>query len=230
MQGAGVDHAVVVHAEPYQDDHRYLEHCLAVGKGKLKGTALVFADRPGSAAQLPNLVKRLAIVAVRVHAYAPERLAPFGSAELRGLWARAGELGVAVQIHFEPRHAPRFEPYIRDFADTKVIVDHLGRPFQGTPDEHAVVVRWSRFKNVVMKLSAAPAPESYPHRQIGPIIRQLCDAYGADRMIYGGGFGAGTTPESYRSAREHIRSYIGHLSAADQAKVLGCTAARLFRF
>src|SRR5688572_7133789 len=31
MEGAGVDYAVVVHPEPYQDDHRYLEHCLQVG-------------------------------------------------------------------------------------------------------------------------------------------------------------------------------------------------------
>src|SRR5262245_31751519 len=27
MDGGGVDYAVVVHPEPYQDDHRYLEHC-----------------------------------------------------------------------------------------------------------------------------------------------------------------------------------------------------------
>src|SRR2546426_577179 len=37
MNGAGVDHAIVVHPEPYQDDHRYLEYCLEVGKGRLKG-------------------------------------------------------------------------------------------------------------------------------------------------------------------------------------------------
>src|SRR5208282_1352298 len=28
MDGAGVDHAIVVHPEPYQDDHRYLAYCL----------------------------------------------------------------------------------------------------------------------------------------------------------------------------------------------------------
>jgi predicted TIM-barrel fold metal-dependent hydrolase len=230
MEGAGVDYAIVVHPEPYQDDHRYLAHCLSVGKGKLKGTALVFADRPGSVAQLPNLVKRLPIVAVRIHAYAPERLPPFSSRELRDLWAQAAALGIAVQLHIEPRYAPRFEPYIQEFADTKVIVDHLGRPFPGTPDEHAVVVRWSRFKNTIMKVSAIPAAETYPHRQIGPVIRQLCDAYGADRLIYGGGFGAGATPASYRAARERARTFIAHLSESDQAKVLGGTAARLFRF
>lgn len=48
MAEAGVDHAVVVHPEPYGDDHRYLEHCLEVGRGKLKGTCLFFADRPDS--------------------------------------------------------------------------------------------------------------------------------------------------------------------------------------
>jgi predicted TIM-barrel fold metal-dependent hydrolase len=230
MDGAGVDHAVVVHPEPYQDDHRYLEHCLQVGRGRLKGTALVFADRPGSMAQLPNLVKRLAIVAVRIHAYAPERQPPFGRPELRDLWAQAGKLGIAVQLHFEPRYAPSFEPYLKEFTGTPVIVDHLGRPFQATPEEHAVVVRWARFKNVIMKLSAVSPQESYPHRDIGPVIRQLAAAFGADRMIYGGGFGVGATPASYRAARERARSFIAHLSAEDQAKVLGGTAARLFRF
>src|SRR5262245_49006722 len=185
MEGAGVDYAIVVHPEPYQDDHRYLEHCLAVGKNKLKGTALVFADRPGSVAQLPGLVKRLGAVAVRIHAYSPDRLPPFGRPELRDLWRQATELGIAVQLHLEPRYAEGFEPYIKEFADTKVIIDHLGRPFQGTPEEHARVVGWSRNKNTIMKLSAIPAAETYPHRQITPIIRQLADAYGPDRMIYG---------------------------------------------
>jgi predicted TIM-barrel fold metal-dependent hydrolase len=230
MEGAGVDYAIVVHPEPYQDDHRYLEYCLGVGKGKLKGAALVFADRSGSVAQFPNLVKRLPIVAVRVHAYAPERLPPFGRPELHDLWARASDLGIAVQIHFEPRYAARFEPYIREFSDTKVIVDHLGRPFQGTPEEHGRVVRWARFRNTIIKLSAIPTTETYPHRDIGPTVRQLSDTFGADRMIYGGGFGPGATVASYRVTRERARSLIAHLSEADQAKVLGGTAARLFRF
>jgi predicted TIM-barrel fold metal-dependent hydrolase len=230
MDGAGVDHAIVVHPEPYQDDHKYLEYCLDVGKKRLKGTCLLFADRSGSVDQLPALVTRLAVVAVRIHAYAPERLPPFGKPELRQLWKKATDLGLAVQLHFEPRHAPGFEPLIREFADTRVIVDHLGRPFQGAPKEHAVVVRWSRFKNVVMKLSAIPTEKEYPHRDVRPVVRQLAGAYGADRLIYGGGFGATATVESYRAARERVRGLVGHLSTADQAKVLGGNAAALFKF
>src|SRR5215207_6074926 len=58
MDGAGVDFAVVVHPEPYQDDHRYLEHCLEVGKGRLKGTCLFFADRPEAPAKLKEIAKK----------------------------------------------------------------------------------------------------------------------------------------------------------------------------
>ena len=58
MAGAGVDHAVVVHPEPYQDDHRYLEHCLDVGRGRLKGVCHFFADDPHSTTRLADLVRR----------------------------------------------------------------------------------------------------------------------------------------------------------------------------
>lgn len=232
MDEAGVDYAVVVHPEPYQDDHRYLEHCLDVGGGKLKGTCLFFADRPGSLDRMTQLVERREgqIVAARIHAYAPDRLPPFGTPELRALWERIGALGLAVQLHFEPRYAPGFEPMIEACPETTVIIDHLGRPFQGTPEEHAVVVSWSRFPNTVMKLSSLPEKGQYPHRDIAPVIRTLTDAYGADRLIYGGGFGAGATGASYRAYRERLLSYLKHLSAEDQAKVLGGNAARLFGF
>lgn len=232
MDEAGVDHAVVVHPEPYQDDHRYLEHGLDVGGEKLKGTCLFFAEKPGSLDRMTELVERRKdqIVAARIHAYAPDRLPPFGTPELRGLWEHIGDLGLAVQLHFEPRYALGFEPLIEGFPGTTVIIDHLGRPFQGTPQEHAVVVGWSKYPNTIMKLSSIPEQGQYPHRDIAPVIRTLTDAYGPDRLIYGGGFGAGATGASYRAYRERLRSYLTHLPADEQAMVLGGTAARLFGF
>ncbi len=229
---AEVNFAIVVHPEPYQDDHRYLEHCLRVGQGKLKGTCLFFADKPGALDKLTALVNRLdgQIVAARIHAYAPDRLPPFGTPELRSLWKRAGELGLAVQLHFEPRYAPGFKPLIEEFPETTVVIDHLGRPFQGTPEEHSVVIAWARFPNTVLKLSSIPDRTQYPHRDISPVIKTLTKAYDPDRLIYGGGFHSGATGASYRDYRERLRSYLDHLSEADQAKIFGETAARLFGF
>jgi len=230
MDGAGVDYAVVVHPEPYQDDHRYLEHCLEVGGKRLKGTCLFFADRPGSVEKLPGLVKHVQIIAARVHAYAPGRLPPFGKPELRNLWKTASDLGIAVQIHFEPRYAPGYEPLIKEFCQTPVIIDHLGRPFQGRPEEHEVVVRWSQLPNTIMKLSSIPYQTKYPHRDIVPVIHRLVKEYGPDRMIYGGGFNADATPQSYRAAFDRGESFISHLSKEDRIKILGTNAAKLFGF
>lgn len=232
MSEAGVDYAIVVHPEPHQDDHRYLDYCLDVGAGKLKGTCLFFADHPEASERMAELVRRRPhqIVAARIHAYAPGRLPPFGKPELRAFWKRIGELGLAVQLHFEPRYAPGFEPLIREFHDTKVIIDHLGRPMQGTTEEYAVVLGWSRWPNTVMKVSSLPEREKYPHRDIRPIIRELTERFGPDRLIYGGGFGEDATGSSYRAYREHVRSFLTHLAEADQARILGGTAARLFGF
>ncbi len=230
MDEAGVDRAIVAHPEPYQDDHRYLEHCLEVGQGRLLGTCLFFADRPGSVDALKALVDRTdgRIVAARIHAYAPERLPAFGSAALRTFWKAVGALGLAMQIHLEPRYARGFEPLIRDFPETTVVIDHLGRPFQGSPEEYAVVRNWSKLPNTVMKLSLLPAPWEYPHRDIAPVIRDLIARFGPDRLLYGGGFGPGVTGAAYRAHRERVRSYLVDLPAADQANILGGSAARIF--
>lgn len=230
MDGAGVDFAVVVHPEPYQDDHRYLEHCLAVGKGRLKGTLLVFCDRPGSMEKLPELAKRLPVVTARIHAFQADRLPPFGKPELRQLWKLAADSGLAVQLHFEPRYAAGFEPLIREFKQTRVIVDHLGRPFQGTAEENARVLRWADFPNVVMKLSSFPTRDAKEAVDLPAVIRKLADAYGADRLIYGGGFDEKATAESYRAERERTAGLLNFLPPEARAKVLGGNAARLFGF
>jgi predicted TIM-barrel fold metal-dependent hydrolase len=230
MDGAGVDFAVVVHPEPYQDDHRYLEHCLAVGKLRLKGTCLLFAGRPDTPRRMADLAKKLPLVAARVHAYNPDRLPPFGKPELRDFWKLAGDLGLAVQLHFEPRYAEGFEPLVKEFKAVRVFVDHLGRPFQGTAKEHAVVLGWGKYEHVVMKLSAVPDRRTYPHRDPQPVVKQLTEAFGADRLMYGGGYGARATGESYRKERERIAGLLAHLSDADRAKVLGGTAAKLMGF
>ena len=232
MKQAGVDRAIIVHPEPFQDDHRYLEHCLSVGKEKFKGTCLFFAAQDDSPAKLRELVRRVPgkVVALRIHAYAPERLPPFEKPELKRLWQTAADLGLAVQLHFEPRYAAGFEPLIREFPKTTVIIDHLGRPFQGKPEEHAVVVKWSRYENTIMKLSAIPEQRQYPHREIAPIIKELVTAFTANRLIYGGGFDERATGESYRAAREAVRAYLGGLNAEQQALVLGGNAARVFGF
>lgn len=232
MKQAGVDYAIVVHPEPYQDDHRYLEHCLNVGKKQLKGTCLFFADQEDSVTRMQELVRRHPnqIVALRIHAYAQNRLPPFGKPELKRLWQAAGELGLAVQLNCEPRFTAGFEPLIKEFPKTTVIIDHLGLPYSNKLEQHAAIMKWASLPNTVMKISGLPDRKKFPDRDVTPILREMIRTFTPQRLIYGGGFNDTASGEAYRAHREEIRAHFAHLPAQDQALIFGGNAARLFGF
>jgi predicted TIM-barrel fold metal-dependent hydrolase len=229
MDGAGVDFGVIVNPEPYQDDHRYLEYCLNIGKGRLKGTILVFSDRPGSMDQLPLMAKRGDIIAVRIHAYLPDRLPPFGKPEFHRLWKMAADNGLAVQLNFLPQYANGFVNYIKEFRDVRVIIDHLGHPMEaGSAKEYSVIERWGGFTNTIIKLSNLGVISDHPDPVVKQYVNQMIKAYGTDRMIWGSDHKTGSTPEIYRSKLEHAKSFLAEFSKEDQDKVFGGNAFRLF--
>jgi predicted TIM-barrel fold metal-dependent hydrolase len=228
MNGAGVDFGVIVSPEPYQDDHRYLEYCLEAGKGRLKGTILIFCDRPGSMEKLPGLAKRGDIIATRIHAYLPDRIPPFGKPELHQLWKLAADNGLAVQLNIEPRYAEGFEPLIREFRDVPVIIDHLGHPLQArSPQEYSIIERWGDLPNTIIKLSSLGVISDHPDPEIKPFVNQMITAYGLERMIWGSEFKDKSTPESYRATLDYARSFLTKFSKEDQEKVFGGNASRL---
>jgi len=133
-----------------------------------------------------------------------------------------------VQLHFEPRWAPAFEPLIQAFSTVPVLVDHLGRPMQGLRAEHDRVVAWSRFANVRLKLSEVPWAERYPHRDPTAVVRRLAVAFGAERLLWGGAWGADVTAEAYRAARERALGLLPPAwGAVERAAVAGGNAAQL---
>src|ERR1051325_1177505 len=71
VEAAGYAHAVIVHPEPYQDDHRYLEYCFAhePRPGYFKGTCLFDPFREDTPRRMKELVNRWPgrIVALRIH-------------------------------------------------------------------------------------------------------------------------------------------------------------------
>ena len=142
-----------------------------------------------------------------------------------GRWLSAYVVG-GLEGHYYP------SLYGPDGVDVKATIQvvEANRDIVKGIKAHAEIGGYQRWGNTVMKLAAIPTPKEYPHRDIGPVIRQLTDAWGADRMIYGGGFGAEATGASYVQAFEDARAYLTHLSADDQAKIFGGTAVRLFRF
>ncbi len=181
---AKIDHAVIVHPEPYQDDHRYLEYCLAhePSKGFFKGTCLFDPIAAETPARMEEVVKRNPgrIVALRIHETRKAGVTPTVSGPIRDrdlrhpamktTWKKAQSLGLAIQMHFVPCHAPQIGELVAQFPDATVILDHLGRAGEGTSQEYAGVLKLASYPRVHMKYSgvAYSSKEQYPHRDVAP--------------------------------------------------------------
>ena len=64
-----------------------------------------------------------------------------------------------------------------------------------------------------------------PHRDAAPIVRRAFDAFGPDRMIWGG---LGHTMDAYRQAVETFETLLAFASETDRAKIRGQTARNFF--
>ena len=56
MEQYGVDRAVLVHPEPYGDDHRLVLDCLEQEKERVKGTCLFYPKDPDAPRKMEELV------------------------------------------------------------------------------------------------------------------------------------------------------------------------------
>jgi predicted TIM-barrel fold metal-dependent hydrolase len=243
VAGARIDHTVIVHPEPYQDDHRYLEYCFAhePSPGYFKGTCLFDPVAPGTPERMAELVKRNPgrIVALRVHEMRKPGTAPSSTGAIKdrdmqspameNTWRAAQELGLAIQMHFLPYFAPQIGELARKFPNVAVLLDHLARAGQGTSADYDQVIRLARFPRVFMKYSGIEysSKQPFPHLDAKPLVRRAFDAFGPDRMLCGG---LGNTLEAFDRQVQLFDVMFDFAAEADRAKVRGLNAVKLFGF
>ncbi len=238
-----IDHAIVVHPEPYQDNHEYLEYCFQhePSPGFFKGTCLldpVLDETPGRMAAMKKKYGNR-LVALRIHAMnkpdvPPLKSGPITNRDLRDprvkrVWKAAGDLGMAVQTHFLPHHAPEIGALAAEFRGVPVILDHLARAGMGTAADYEEVLKLAKFPRVFMKYAAIhySSKDGYPYADAKPLVRQAYEAFGPDRMIWGA---LGYTMPEFDQSAELLNLMFDYASEADRAKIRGLTAKKLFAF
>lgn len=235
----GLTRSIIVHPEPYQDDHRYLEYCFASepSKGFFKGTCLFDPLKPDTLDRMAKLMQRCPgrIVALRIHATerqsrteGPIRDRPLGHPQMKATWAAVEKLGLAVQMHMIPMHAPAVRRLAEQHPHVPVVIDHLCRYAQGTPAEYEEVLRLGRLPQVYMKFSGLgySSKQPSPHRDLTPLIQRIAEAFTFDRIIWGG---LGMTPEAHASQRQAFEALFAFAKPADRAKIRGGNAMELYR-
>jgi L-fuconolactonase len=241
VRQARIDHTVIVHPEPYQDDHRYLEYCFAHEPTPrfFKGTCLFDPVAPETPARMEALVKKHPgrIVALRIHEMrkpgepaltsGPIKDRDLRAPAMRTTWAAAQKLGLAIQMHFVPHFAPQIDELAARFPTMPIVLDHLARAGQGTPADFEAVLKLARHPRVYMKYSGVgySSKEKYPYRDARPTVRSAFDAFGPERMIRGG---LGHTMEEFEQAVRLFDEMFAFANAGNRDRIRGLNAAKLF--
>lgn len=234
-----LSHSIIVHPEPYQDDHRYLEYCFEnePRKGFFKGTCLFDAFDPKTPSRMEALVKKWPgrIVALRVHATEKQSRAA-GAIRDRDLrdprmaqtWAAAAGLGLAIQMHMIPMWAPAVGGLVAKTPGVKVVIDHLCRSGQGTAAEYEEVLKLGNNKNVFMKFSGLgySSKQPSPHPDLQPLCRRIHQAYGSRNIVWGGLGMNASAHEKQKAAFESLWSF---LPEAERQRIRFGNAAELYR-
>jgi predicted TIM-barrel fold metal-dependent hydrolase len=224
MEEEGIDRAVLVHPEPYGDDHRLALDCVAARPDLFKTTALFYPKDDDAPAKLKRLVAENAssLVAFRFHAHEGKReyLDSFSDSNVRELWKTAGELGLIIELHIGPDYAAQAAQLAQEFPDFTVLVDHMAEAKYGSGPEYSDVIRMSELDNVYMKLSGLNhyADDAPLYKSVIPFTRWVADAFGPDRLVWGSG-----TPGI-------VDTQLAHWSVADRDKVKGGNLQRLLGF
>ena len=232
VEAAGLAHSIIVHPEPYQDDHRYLEYCFAhePRPGYFKGTCLFDPLREDTPARMRALVERWPkrIVALRIHemsmtfeATGPIRNRDMKDPRMLACWKAVASMGMAVQMHFIPGQAPNIRALAAKFPETVVILDHMGRPGQGTEKEYEEVLKLAELPRVILKYSSWSEYKG----DLSLLTKRLCDAFGPQRIILGT---LGSTPAEYRKQAARFDELLAFAPEAARASIRGGNAQRLF--
>jgi predicted TIM-barrel fold metal-dependent hydrolase len=234
MDAAGVDRALTITAGFYGWDNSTTMDTLEGREDWLAAGVLVDPAGENGPDQLTALVDRGASgIRIQRHLFYHRDLDDPISTPL---WQRAGDLGLTVDINASHPEYGAVENRIREFPNTRFILDHCGYVSADlAPKENIVApaVALARYPNVYAKLSFLPlaSVEAFPFRDVHWMVRELVDAFGPERCLFGTNFPqAQYSPHvTYGQIVELFREAID-LTQSEREWILGGTAANLWRW
>lgn len=229
----GVSRIVLIQMNFYEYDNSYMLAMMRRHEGVFGGVAIIDENPP----DVRGRMKALADQGVRGFRLYTDKKNSDGwatSAGMREMWKTGADLGQSMCLLANPDALANVSRMCTEFPDTPVVIDHFARiGVSGSVERKDLdqLLALAKFKNTYVKTSAfyALGKKQPPYTDLGPMIRQLRDAYGAQRLMwatdcpYQSGEG-----HSYGASVELVRDRLGFLSASDKEWMLRKTAEKVF--
>ena len=230
----GVRRVVLIQMSYYQHDNTYMLDVMKAHPGTFSGVAIVDENAPDVAATMAKLVER-GVRGFRISAGAQKNLSAWlGSPGMATLWKTAAELHASVCPLINPDTLPLIDKMCEWYPDTSVVIDHfarVGMAGAAKPTDVSALLRLSRHRLAHVKASAfyALGAKKAPYLDMGPLIRQVRDAFGPQRVMWASDCPFQVDPgHRYRDSIALIRDRLAFLSDSDKQWMLRGTAEKVF--
>lgn len=230
---SGVDRIVLIQMSYYGFDNRYMTDTIARFPGVFSGVAVVDEHAGSLAATLRELHSQ-GVRGLRIHPASTPVDRWASSPGMASLWGLAADQGLAVCPLINPEALPEIEKLCVRFPKTQVVIDHFARigiDGQIRDAQLDQLCRLAKFPQVHVKTSAfyALGKKQPPYTDLGPMIRRVRDAYGAERLMWASDCPFQVDPgHSYAASIDLIRTGLDFLTADERDHLLRKTAERVY--
>ena len=230
----GVTRVVLIQNTFYREDHSYLLDTMRAFPGSFGGVAIVDPTKTDEPVPQMKALARQGIRGFRVRARAEAVPTWLESPAMRAVWQTAAEEGLFVCLLANEDALPDLYRVCETYPETPVVIDHCGRiGVSGTIERTYLdaLLRLAEFETVNVKISAfyALGKKEAPYTDLAPMIRELRDAYGAERLMW-----ATDCPfqvmkgYTYGDSIALVRDRLDFLSDSERDWMLRGTAERVF--
>jgi L-fuconolactonase len=242
MDQHGVDQAVLVAARIDQnaDNNDYVAGCVRRYPDRLHQFADVDCSwtetyhTPGAAERLAASVARYGHVGFTHYVKGGDDGAWFLGEEGTAFFRMADRMRQIVSLACSPGLHPVLRQVAERFPAIPFLCHHMAGVRAGEPPPQprlAEVLRSAAVSNIFVKLSGfhyvSAVSWEYPYADCAPVVQQLYEAFGPDRLCWGSDYPVVRKAMTYQQALEAFRRHCPFVPAEHKERILGGTLHRL---
>jgi predicted TIM-barrel fold metal-dependent hydrolase len=233
MQPIGVAKVVLIQMSFYGYDNSYMLTAIEQNPGVFRGVAVIEQDRGDPSGLMRELMGK-GCSGFRIYPKDRQFDSWLASDAMQSMWRTAARERLNMCCLMDPNGLAALDRMCRQYPETPVVIDHMcriGVTVQMPPADVKALCEMSRHPLLTVKVSAfyALGKKAPPYTDLGPLIKQLLDAFGPERLMWAsdGPFQM-QPPHSYKASLDLITSGLDFLTADAKDWLLRKTAERVF--
>ena len=243
MDQNGVKHCIIVQTIFHGWDNTYTVYTVNRYPDRFKGHGLIDPTDADVADKLAYWMNEHGLVGMRFSPIYYQNGSHGGDDWLTSrahhrLWRRATRLGAVFNMFIGSAQLPRLGTMVERYPGVKVVIDHVSQIDLAVEDAQQQLdklLRLGRYDNVWVKmtdLTSVSPSKKYPFTEAMPWMKQVYDAFGPGRLLWGTGYPGAVRGQYNRPTLKEelalVRDQFSFMTAEDKRQYLGQNAVKLW--